>query len=106
MSGFKLSKEAKTRIETMVTTHDGFVIAEVDMKLRGPGDLEGTQQSGVPLNLSIASLLTDTKILEHARRVAQEVLEKDPVLESTENQVLVEQLGKQKREVKDWSRIS
>ena len=63
MSGFKLSKEAKTRIETMTRTNDGFEIAEVDMKLRGPGDLEGTQQSGVP-NLSIANLITDTKILE------------------------------------------
>lgn len=106
MSGFKLSKEAKTRIETMTRTNDGFEIAEVDMKLRGPGDLEGTQQSGVPFNLSIANLLTDTKILEHARRVAQEVLESDPLLESTENQILVEQLSKQKREIKDWSRIS
>lgn len=106
MSGFKLSKEAKTRIETMTRTNDGFEIAEVDMKLRGPGDLEGTQQSGVPFNLSIANLITDTKILEHARRVAQEVLEKDPLLESEENQILVEQLAKQKREIKDWSRIS
>jgi ATP-dependent DNA helicase RecG len=106
MSGFKLSKDAKIRIETMTRTNDGFEIAEVDMKLRGPGDLEGTQQSGVPFNLSIANLLTDTKILEHARRVAQDVLELDPVLESPENQILVEQLAKQKREIKDWSRIS
>ncbi len=106
MSGFKLSKEGKTRIETMVRTNDGFEIAEVDMKLRGPGDLEGTQQSGVPFNLSIANLLTDTKILEHARRVAQDVLENDPLLETNENQILVEQLARQKREVKDWSRIS
>jgi len=106
MSGFKLSKEAKTRIETMTRTNDGFEIAEVDMKLRGPGDLEGTQQSGVPFNLSIANLITDIKILEHARRVAQEVLENDPLLELSENLILVEQLAKQKREIKDWSRIS
>jgi ATP-dependent DNA helicase RecG len=106
MSGFKLSKEAKIRVETMARTNDGFEIAEVDMKLRGPGDLEGTQQSGVPFNLSIASLITDGKILEHARHVAQEVLEKDPLLEAPENQILVEQLKRQKREVKDWSRIS
>lgn len=106
MSGFKLSSEAKIRIETMTRTNDGFEIAEVDMKLRGPGDLEGTQQSGVPFNLSIANLLTDTKILEHARRVAQEVLENDPLLESADNRVLAEQLSKQKREIKDWSRIS
>jgi len=106
MTGFKLSKDSRTRIETMVKTNDGFEIAEVDMKLRGPGDLEGTQQSGVPFNLSIASLITDNKILEHARRVALEVLEKDPLLESTENRILVEQLARQKKEVKDWSRIS
>jgi ATP-dependent DNA helicase RecG len=106
MSGFKLSKEAKTRIETMTRTNDGFEIAEVDMKLRGPGDLEGTQQSGVPFNLSIANLITDSKILEHARHVARDVLETDPLLESTENQILVELLSKQKREIKDWSRIS
>ena len=93
-------------METMTRTNDGFEIAEVDMKLRGPGDLEGTQQSGVPFNLSIANLITDTKILEHARRVALEVLETDPLLESAENQILVEQLAKQKREIKDWSRIS
>jgi ATP-dependent DNA helicase RecG len=106
MSGFKLSKEAKIRIETMVRTNDGFEIAEVDMKLRGPGDLEGTQQSGVPFNLSIANLLTDTKILEHARHVAQDVLELDPLLESEDNRILVQQLAMKKREIKDWSRIS
>ncbi len=106
MSGFKLSKEAKIRIETMTRTNDGFEIAEVDMKLRGPGDLEGTQQSGVPFNLSIANLLTDTKILEHARRVAQDVLENDPLLELPENQLLVQQLALKKREIRDWSRIS
>jgi len=106
MSGFKLSKEAKTRIETMTRTNDGFEIAEVDMKLRGPGDLEGTQQSGVPFNLSIANLITDNKILEHARRVAQDVLEGDPLLEKPENLILAEQLKMAKRELKDWSRIS
>jgi ATP-dependent DNA helicase RecG len=106
MTGYKLSKEARIRMETMTRTTDGFEISEVDMKLRGPGDLEGTQQSGVPFNLSIANLLTDSKILEHARRVAQEVLEEDPLLDNPGNQLLVSQLKKQKREVKDWSRIS
>jgi ATP-dependent DNA helicase RecG len=106
MSGYKLSREAKTRIETMTRTNDGFEIAEVDMKLRGPGDLEGTQQSGVPFNLSIANLLTDSQILEHARRTAQDVLEKDPLLEAPRNQVIVQQLSRQKPMVKDWSRIS
>ncbi|MFA5219219.1 MAG: ATP-dependent DNA helicase RecG, partial [Bacteroidales bacterium] len=106
MTGYKLSKEAKTRIETMVRTNDGFEIADVDMKLRGPGDLEGTQQSGVPFNLSIANLLTDNKILEFARRTAQDVLEKDPTLEQPENQILIEQLNRPGKEAKDWSRIS
>ena len=106
MTGFKLSKEAKTRIETMVETNDGFVIAEVDMKLRGPGDLEGTQQSGMPFNLTIANLLTDSKILEVARRTAERVLESDPLLVSPSNEVLIRQLERQKRETRDWSRIS
>jgi ATP-dependent DNA helicase RecG len=90
----------------MVRTNDGFEIADVDMKLRGPGDLEGTQQSGVPFNLSIANLLTDNKILEFARRTAQDVLEKDPTLEQPENQILIEQLNRPGKEAKDWSRIS
>lgn len=106
MSGYKLSKEAKTRLETMVRTNDGFEIADVDMKLRGPGDLEGTQQSGMPFNLNIANLLTDGKILDQARQSAGLVLESDPLLEKPENQVLIQQLNRQKREVKDWSRIS
>ncbi len=106
MSGYKLSKEAKTRIETMVRTNDGFEISEVDMKLRGPGDLEGTQQSGMPFNLTIANLLTDSKILDQARRAAELILEKDPLLEAADNQILADQLQRQKREVRDWSRIS
>jgi ATP-dependent DNA helicase RecG len=73
MSGLKLSKEAKTRLKTMVETTDGFKIAEVDLKLRGPGDLMGTQQSGV-LNLRIADLIQDEKILYLARKSAIEVV--------------------------------
>jgi ATP-dependent DNA helicase RecG len=106
MTGYKLSTDAKTRIETLVRTNDGFEIADVDMKLRGPGDLEGTQQSGTPFNLSIANLLTDSKILDQARRTAEEMLESDPLLSKPENQMLVIQLNRQKREVRNWSRIS
>jgi len=106
MSGFKLSKEAKTRLETMVRTQDGFEIADVDMKLRGPGDLEGTQQSGMPFNLNIANLLTDGRFLEQARRAAERVLETDPMLVLPENSMLVKQLEKQKHETRNWSRIS
>ncbi|MFO7615925.1 MAG: ATP-dependent DNA helicase RecG [Bacteroidales bacterium] len=106
MTGYKLSKEAKTRVETMVRTNDGFEIADVDMKLRGPGDLEGTQQSGMAFNLSIANLLTDNKILEYARRTAEEVLEEDPLLELPQNHILVELLSRPGKEARDWSRIS
>jgi ATP-dependent DNA helicase RecG len=84
MSSFKLSSEAKTRLQTMVGTNDGFEIAEVDLKLRGPGDLMGTQQSGV-LNLRIADIVKDGAILQKARKVALEVLKKDPGLRDPNN---------------------
>tara|TARA_R110002073_G_scaffold72537_1_gene177496 strand:- start:488825 stop:490885 length:2061 start_codon:yes stop_codon:yes gene_type:complete len=84
MTSFKLTHEAKTRLETMVTTNDGFEIAEVDLKLRGPGDLMGTQQSGV-LNLRIADIVKDGAILKHARAAAIEVLKQDPNLIAAEN---------------------
>ena len=106
MSGVKLSKDAKTRIETMVRTNDGFEIAEIDMKLRGPGDIEGTQQSGIPFDMKIANLAKDQRILEHARRVADDILEVDPGLEKDENLLLKQQLGKISLSQKDWSIIS
>ncbi len=84
MTGSKLSNDAKTRLQTMVETNDGFKIAEVDLKLRGPGDLMGTQQSGV-LNLRIADIIKDSMLLQKARSVAIEVLNNDPNLSKTEN---------------------
>lgn len=84
MTGHKLSADAKTRLETMVRTNDGFEIAEVDLKLRGPGDLMGTQQSGV-LNLRIADIIKDSEILKIARSYALQVLKADPNLTSEEN---------------------
>ena len=84
MSGVKLSTEAKTRLQTMVETNDGFKIAEVDLKLRGPGDMMGTQQSGV-LNLKIADIVKDGAILQKARSIALEVLKEDPNLSKPEN---------------------
>jgi len=84
MSGVKLSTEAKTRLQTMVSTNDGFKIAEVDLKLRGPGDMMGTQQSGV-LNLKIADIVKDGAILQKARSIALEVLKEDPNLSKLEN---------------------
>ncbi|WP_271424803.1 ATP-dependent DNA helicase RecG [Aequorivita sinensis] len=84
MTGHKLSSEAKTRLETMVRTSDGFEIAEVDLKLRGPGDMMGTQQSGV-LNLRIADIVKDSEILKIARSYALQTLKADPNLTSDEN---------------------
>tara|TARA_R100001198_G_scaffold37039_1_gene20120 strand:+ start:253 stop:2382 length:2130 start_codon:yes stop_codon:yes gene_type:complete len=84
MTGHKLSADAKTRLETMVRTSDGFEIAEVDLKLRGPGDLMGTQQSGV-LNLRIADIVKDSEILKIARSYAAQTLKADPNLTSKEN---------------------
>jgi len=84
MTSHKLSSDAKTRLETMVRTRDGFEIAEVDLKLRGPGDLMGTQQSGV-LNLRIADIVKDTEILKIARSYAFQVLKNDPSLSLPEN---------------------
>ncbi|MEH6681191.1 MAG: ATP-dependent DNA helicase RecG [Sediminicola sp.] len=87
MTGHKLSQEAKTRLETMVGTNDGFEIAEVDLKLRGPGDLMGTQQSGV-LNLKIADIVKDNDILKSARYHVMEILREDPLLDREENRII------------------
>jgi len=88
MSGNKVSQEGKTRLETMVASSDGFEIAEVDLKLRGPGDLMGTQQSGV-LQLKIADIVKDAALLKKAREVAVTVLKSDPSLDSIENKPIL-----------------
>jgi len=87
MTSHKLSADSKTRMETMVGTNDGFEIAEVDLKLRGPGDLMGTQQSGV-LNLQIADIVRDRDILQMARNYALKILKEDPSMQKTENAIL------------------
>ena len=87
MTSHKLSAESKTRLETMVRTNDGFEIAEVDLKLRGPGDIMGTQQSGI-LNLKIADIVKDNHILKTARYYALQLLKDDPSLEKPENLVI------------------
>jgi ATP-dependent DNA helicase RecG len=84
MTSFKLTDDAKTRLETMVRTNDGFEIAEVDLKLRGPGDIMGTQQSGV-LQLKIADIVKDGEILKLARSYAWQILKDDPALDKQEN---------------------
>lgn len=87
MTKMELSKETRQRIEVMVATNDGFRIAEADLQLRGPGDLEGTQQSGLPFDLHIASLVTDGQILDIARNAAKDILDADPQLEDQYNQM-------------------
>ncbi len=105
ISGFKLSKEARIRIETMVKTNNGFEIADTDLQLRGPGDLMGTQQSGV-LDLLIADLGKDGKILQTARQAAQALLKEDPNLEKPDNIVVKNQIAAMKKTAINWSRIS
>ena len=105
MTGHKLSVDSKARLETMVKTNDGFEIAEVDLKLRGPGDLMGTQQSGV-LNLKIADIVKDKDILQLARYHAKEILTADPPLKQPRNKAIIDtykQLGKYKN---IWNYIS
>ena len=106
MSSYKISNESRKRLETMVRTNDGFEIAEVDMQLRGPGDLEGTQQSGVGFTLKISNLGRDGEILQHARHQASDLLDDDPKLQKQENQILVQNLIKMKSTEFDWSSIS
>ena len=106
MTGHKLSKESKHRIELMCATENGFELAEEDMKMRGPGDLEGTQQSGLPISLNIASLAKDGLILNAARGAAEAVLEADPILCENRNTLLVKELRKEKYKIKDYSKIS
>ena len=106
MTGHKLSKESKHRIELMCATENGFELAEEDMKMRGPGDLEGTQQSGLPISLNIASLAKDGLILNAARDTAEAVLKEDPTLSLLKNQLLRNELVKDKYNIKDYSKIS
>ena len=106
MTGFKMSKESKRRIELMCATENGFELADEDMKMRGPGDLEGTQQSGLPISLNIASLAKDGLILNTARDCADAVLKADPTLHSDHNQLLRKELRKDKYQIKDYSKIS
>ncbi len=105
MSGFKLSAEARERIATMVRTTDGFEIAEADLKLRGPGDIQGTQQSGI-LNLHIADLAKDQRILQTAREEAQSILDADPSLLLPEHACLRQPMEEMTKQNKVWSRIS
>jgi ATP-dependent DNA helicase RecG len=105
MTDYKLGADSKLRIETMVKTNNGFIIAETDLSIRGPGDLLGTQQSGA-LDLLIADLGKDGEILQHARDLARQILQVDPDLEKPEHRAIRVQIDSAKKMVMNWSRIS
>ena len=106
MKGTKVSRESQQRLDLLCATENGFELAEQDMKMRGPGDLEGTQQSGLPISLNIASLAKDGLILSDARAYAQHVLDLDPTLEKPGNAILAAELRKDKYITRDYSQIS
>ena len=101
-----IAKETRQRLEIMTETTDGFRIAEADMQLRGPGDIEGTMQSGIAFNLRIANLGSDGQILNIAREAAEAVLADDPNLQTPQNRILAEQLHRFFNKKVDWSKIS
>ncbi|MDR1120434.1 MAG: ATP-dependent DNA helicase RecG [Dysgonamonadaceae bacterium] len=106
LSSYKLSADGRKRLQTMVSTTDGFAIAEVDLKLRGPGDIDGIQQSGAPFDLHIASLATDGQLLQVARNAASDILADDPGLNQPKNILLKSNIQKQMNTEVDWSKIS
>ena len=106
MSRYDLAQDTRKRLEIMAETNDGFVIAEADMRLRGPGDMEGTQQSGIAFELHIANLAQDGQILQLARDIAMEVLEKDELLELPHNYTLRKELQRCYAKKVNWGQIS
>ena len=103
---YQLSEDTRKRIEIMTATCDGFEIAEADLKLRGPGDLEGTQQSGIAFDLKIANLARDGALIEHVREIAKQIVADDPELSRPENVVMGRMLRRLKKSEYDWSSIS
>ena len=106
VTGYKLVEETRKRLEIMVRTNDGFEIAEADLKLRGPGDLEGTQQSGVAFDLKIADIARDGQLLQYVRNVAEEVVDVDPTGVRPENEILWRQLKALRKTNVNWASIS
>lgn len=106
MTSYKISNDSRKRIETMTSTNDGFEIAEADLKLRGPGDIEGTQQSGLTCSLKVANLGKDAIILNEASRIANSILEKDPYLQNEENQIFTSQIKRLFKTRITWRYIS
>lgn len=106
VTGYKLTEDTRKRIEIMVQTNDGFEIAEADLKLRGPGDLEGTQQSGVAFDLKIADIAKDGQLLQHVRSIAEVLLDTDPNGECPENAIIWKQLKELRKKNVNWAVIS
>ena len=106
MTPYEIATETRKRMEVMVNTTNGFEIAEADLKLRGPGDIEGTKQSGLPFTLHIADLVRDSQILQYSREKATELLSSDPMLEKTENATAMRRLQQLALSTGDWGRIS
>ncbi|MBP9987578.1 MAG: ATP-dependent DNA helicase RecG [Bacteroidales bacterium] len=106
MTSYKLSAESRERLDLMCRTNDGLELAEADLKMRGPGDFEGTRQSGMSIDLHIANLTKDSPMLEDARRTAQDILMDDPTLSSPRNALLAKNLKEIRNEIKDYSKIS
>ena len=106
VTNYKLTEETRKRLEIMVRTNDGFEIAEADLKLRGPGDLEGTQQSGIAFDLKIADIARDGQLLQYVRNVAQEIVDIDPEARNPENQILWQQLKALRKTNVNWASIS
>jgi hypothetical protein len=101
-----LAEDTRKRLEIMVRTNDGFEIAEADLKLRGPGDLEGTQQSGIAFDLKIADIARDGQLLQYVREVAQTIVDKDPNGSLPENEILWRQLKSLRKANVNWAAIS
>ena len=106
MTKYQIASETRKRLEVMTATTDGFVIAEADMKFRGPGDIEGTMQSGMPFDLHIASLATDGAILQQARLAAEKLLDSDPDLKMPQNSDMIRYMSTIVNRSADWSKIS
>ncbi len=106
VTGYKLVEETRKRLDIMVRTNDGFEIAEADLKLRGPGDLEGTQQSGIAFDLKIADIARDGQLLQYVRNVAEEVVDADPTGIRLENEILWRQLKALRKTNVNWASIS
>jgi ATP-dependent DNA helicase RecG len=107
LTDLELSKDTRKRMDIMVATNDGFRIAEADLQLRGPGDLEGTLQSGTPFDLHIANLATDGQVLTLARQAAMDILDPDPLLEDERNRIYKNQLDLLRvRQSYNWAEIS